>query len=88
MLALTAVSTLLTLPVVLPVLPATDIGWIYGANQDLGEDNRLARVDPDRHAVWDSLPRASVAHAVIFTADYGEAGAINELGRARGSRSR
>jgi hypothetical protein len=30
--------------------------------------------------VWRSLPPAQRAHAVIFTADYGEAGAIDELG--------
>jgi len=31
-----------------------------------------------------SLPPAQRAHAVIYTANYGEAGAINELGRADG----
>jgi hypothetical protein len=30
--------------------------------------------------VWTTLPPAQRAGAVIFTADYGEAGAINELG--------
>jgi len=34
--------------------------------------------------VWESLPPRQRAGAVIFTADYGEAGAINELGRGTG----
>jgi hypothetical protein len=34
--------------------------------------------------VWVSLPPSQRADAVIFTADYGEAGAINELGRGMG----
>lgn len=33
---------------------------------------------------WVSLPAAQRARAVIFTANYGEAGAISELGRADG----
>ncbi|HEY5273613.1 MAG TPA: hypothetical protein VIJ34_10315, partial [Acidimicrobiales bacterium] len=34
--------------------------------------------------VWYSLPRVQRASAVIFTANYGEAGAVNELGRGLG----
>ena len=34
--------------------------------------------------VWTGLPPGQRANAVIFTADYGEAGAINELGRGTG----
>jgi hypothetical protein len=34
--------------------------------------------------VWKSLPPRQRASAVIFTGDYGEAGAINELGRGTG----
>jgi hypothetical protein len=35
-------------------------------------------------SVWHSLPADERSQAVIFTADYGEAGAINELGRSTG----
>jgi hypothetical protein len=35
-------------------------------------------------AVWTSLPPGQRASAGIFTANYGEAGAINELGRGTG----
>ncbi|MFC5674845.1 hypothetical protein [Streptomyces incanus] len=34
--------------------------------------------------VWTGLPPEQRANAVIFAADYGEAGAINELGRGTG----
>jgi hypothetical protein len=34
--------------------------------------------------VWSALPPAQRAHAVIFTENYSEAGAINELGRGTG----
>lgn len=82
LLVCTALSTLLTLPLVLPVLPANDIGWTYGANQELGETVGWPQFVGTVRAVWDSLPPSQRAHAVIFTADYGEAGAINELGRS------
>ena len=34
--------------------------------------------------MWHALPAATRAHAVVFTSNYGEAGAINELGRGAG----
>jgi len=47
-------------------------------------DGRLARAGPLR-SHGGALPAGGPArHAVIFTADYGEAGAINELGRSAG----
>jgi 4-amino-4-deoxy-L-arabinose transferase-like glycosyltransferase len=70
------------LPLVLPVLPA-------------GRAAKTASIDPVQvetigwpqfigtvTQVWHGLPAAQRAHAVIFTGNYGEAGAINELGRA------
>ncbi|HVC68145.1 MAG TPA: glycosyltransferase family 39 protein [Acidimicrobiales bacterium] len=84
LLVCTALSTLLTLPVVLPVLPANGIGWTYGANKELGETVGWPQFLGTVRAVWDSLPPSQRARAVIFTADYGEAGAINELGRSVG----
>jgi 4-amino-4-deoxy-L-arabinose transferase-like glycosyltransferase len=75
----TAVLTLLLGTAVLPVLPphasmestlAESVGWPQ-------------LVDTVR-GVWDGLPPAQRAGAVIFTADYSEAAAINELGRGSG----
>ncbi|HML00752.1 MAG TPA: glycosyltransferase family 39 protein [Acidimicrobiales bacterium] len=80
----TALTTATALPLVLPVLPAADIGWTYSINQvpaeTVGWPEFLATVSH----VWNSLPAAQRSDAVIFTANYGEAGAINELGGGYG----
>jgi hypothetical protein len=80
----TAISTAVALPLVLPVLPAADIGWTYKVNQELAESIGWPQLVSTVRTVWTSLPPSQRASAVIFTADYGEAGAINELGRGTG----
>ena len=80
----TALTTAAALPIVLPVLPAADAGWTYKVVQENGESVGWPQLVQAVHAVWVSLPPAQRAHAVIFTSNYGEAGAINELGRADG----
>ena len=80
----TALTTAAALPIVLPVLPAADVGWTYTVTGDSGESIGWPQLVQTVHTVWLSLPPAQRAHAVIFTANYGEAGAINELGRADG----
>ncbi len=80
----TALTTAVTLPIVLPILPAADIAWTYKTNQTLGETIGWHRLIRTVDAVWRSLPPRQRASAVIFTAEYGEAGAINELGRGTG----
>jgi hypothetical protein len=80
----TAVSTALALPLVLPVLPAEYIGWTYKVNASPAETVGWPELVHSVATVWHSLPEGQRAHAVIFTADYGEAGAINELGRSAG----
>jgi hypothetical protein len=79
-------STAVALPLVLPVLPAADIGWTYPVNQELGESIGWPQLVGTVRTVWTSLPPRQRANAVIFTADYGEAGAINELGGAQACR--
>jgi len=68
------------LPLFLPVLPPADIGWNPDLRETVGWPQLVRTVD----AVWTSLPPGQRARAVIFTDDYGEAGAINELGRGMG----
>jgi Dolichyl-phosphate-mannose-protein mannosyltransferase len=80
----TALVTVVALPLVLPVLPASDIGWTYKVNQSLAEEVGWPELVHSVRQVWFSMPPAERSHAVIFTADYGEAGAINELGRGSG----
>ncbi len=79
-----AVTTAVALPIVLPVLPPADIAWTYKTNPTLGETVGWPQFVRTVGAVWRSLPPRQRASAVIFTADYGEAGAINELGRGTG----
>ena len=79
-----AVTTAVAVPVVLPVLPAADIAWTYKTNPTLGETVGWPQFVRTVDGVWKSLPPRQRASAVIFTGDYGEAAAINELGRGTG----
>jgi 4-amino-4-deoxy-L-arabinose transferase-like glycosyltransferase len=79
----TALTTAVALPVVLPVLPPADIAWTYKTNPTMGETIGWPQLVRTVDTVWTSLPPRQRAGAVIFTADYGEAGAVNELGRGR-----
>ncbi len=84
MLGAAALTTAVALPLVLPVLPVKDIGWTYGVNQELAESVGWPQLVRTVATAWHSLPPATRTHAVLVTADYGEAGAINELGRGTG----
>jgi hypothetical protein len=79
-----ALTTAVAVPIVLPVLPAADIAWTYKTNPTLGETVGWPQFVRTVDGVWKSLPPSQRASAVIFTTDYGEAGAINELGRGTG----
>jgi len=85
LLLVTAVLTAVTLPVALPVLPLAGFGrTVAQVSPDsldtVGWPQLVRTVD----AVWTSLPPRQRASAVLFTETYGEAGAINELGRGMG----
>jgi hypothetical protein len=84
LLLVTAITAAVALLVVLPVLPPGDIAWTYKTNPTLGETVGWPQFVRTVDTVWTSLPPRQRASAVIFTADYGEAGAINELGRGTG----
>ena len=79
-----ALTTAVAVPLVLPVLPVDDIGWTYKINKNPGETVGWPQVVRTVDGVWKSLPARQRASAVIFAGDYGEAGAINELGRRTG----
>jgi Dolichyl-phosphate-mannose-protein mannosyltransferase len=76
----TALTTALILPVVLPILPASDISGLLAINAPLGEEVGWPDMVRTVATVWFSLPAAQRANAVILTFDYSQAGAINELG--------
>jgi Dolichyl-phosphate-mannose-protein mannosyltransferase len=80
----TALSTALVLPLTLPLLPAADIAWTYQSSPTLGETVGWPELVRTVDTAWVSLPPPQRASAVIFTADYSEAAAINELGRGSG----
>ena len=75
---LTALTTAVVLPIVLPVLPPADIGWTYKVNSTPAESVGWPELVRTVANVWHSLAPAQRAHGLIFTVDYGEAGAINE----------
>jgi hypothetical protein len=81
---LAVLTTVALLPVVLPVLPAGDVGWTVGANAESAETIGWPQLVGTVARVWRSLPADQRAHAVVFTANYGEAGAIDQLGRGSG----
>jgi 4-amino-4-deoxy-L-arabinose transferase-like glycosyltransferase len=84
LMATIALTTAVALPLVLPVLPPEDIGWTYKVNQVPAESVGWPELVHTVAAVWYSLPPLQRSDALIFTADYGEAGAINELGHHLG----
>jgi len=72
--------------IALPLLPERSLqGSVPMAiNPDLGEQVGWPRfIDTVAHA-WRSLPPATRAHTAIFTGNYGEAGALEVLGRSHG----
>ena len=81
LLIVTGITTAFALPLTLPVLPAGSIGWTYQVNQELAESIGWPQLVSTVRGVWLSLPPSQRAHAVIFTGEYGEAGAIDNLGR-------
>jgi hypothetical protein len=72
--------------IALPLLPATDLqgSAVMAINPDQGETVGWPRFVDTVTAAWQSIPAAERAHTVIFTENYGEAGAIDLLGRSHG----
>ena len=64
----------------LPVLPVTDIGWLYATYPVQAEMVGWPGFTLAVAGVWDELSPAERSHAVIFTGSYGEAGAIDRFG--------
>jgi 4-amino-4-deoxy-L-arabinose transferase-like glycosyltransferase len=75
---------LLTLPIVLPVLPASHLPGTASLDPIAVESIGWPQFVTTVGRVWHQLPAGQRARAVIFTGNYGEAGAVTELGRADG----
>ena len=80
----TALTTALAVPLVLPVLPARDLGRTEKINAVLAESVGWPQLVSSVRTVWFSLPARQRASAVIFASNYGEASAINLLGQGTG----
>jgi hypothetical protein len=63
----------------LPVLPMAQ-----ARDSTLAETIGWPSLVDQIHAAWNAIPPAERASAVIYTEDYSEAGAVNELGRGTG----
>ena len=84
--AVVVATAALLFPAALPLLPATTLAaspW-----NGLGEQQRESVGWPELvdqvAGAYESIPAAERATSVVFTSNYGEAGAIDELGAARG----
>jgi len=80
------VSGVVFLPLALPVLPASAVGaaHLQKVNYNLGEEIGWPDFLREVAGVWHTLPPSARTHAVIVTDNYGEAGAIVQLGHAYG----
>jgi 4-amino-4-deoxy-L-arabinose transferase-like glycosyltransferase len=80
--ALLGVLTLVGMPIVLPILPASTLADVplQDINYDLGEQIGWQTIVRQVGEAWVALPAADRAHAVILTSNYGEAGAIERYG--------
>ena len=84
LIAATAVTTALAVPLVLPVLPPKDLGGTEKINTVLAESVGWPQLVNSVRTVWFSLPASQRANAVVFASNYGEASAINILGQGTG----
>jgi hypothetical protein len=81
LLAATTITTGLIAPLVLPILPVADLAGRLPNDVPLAEQVGWPDLVHSVADIWASLPPGQRAHTVILASNYGEAAAINELGR-------
>jgi hypothetical protein len=81
-----ALSIVISAVIALPLLPATSLqgSAVMAINPDQGETVGWPRFIDTVSQAWHSIPAAQRDSTVIFTENYGEAGAIDLLGGAHG----
>ncbi len=85
LLLVTGLLTAMTVPIALPVFPLAGFGrTVAQVNPNTPESIGWPQLVRTVDAVWTSLPPSQRASAVLYADSYGEAGAINELGRGTG----
>jgi Dolichyl-phosphate-mannose-protein mannosyltransferase len=80
------VSIAVSALIALPILPTTALqgSVVMAINPDQGETVGWPTFVDTIHRAWQSVPAAQRAHTAIFTANYGEAAAIDLLGASQG----
>ena len=83
---LTALTTAVVLPIVLPVLPPADIGWTYKVNSTPAESVGWPELVRTVANVWHSLAPAQRATASFSPSTMAKRGPSTSSGAASGSR--
>lgn len=79
-----AVGAAMSAVVGLPVLPADNLGPAVAMNAEQGEQVGWPELTQTVAEVWQQIPQAERPQAVIFTSNYGQAGAIERFHEERG----
>jgi len=81
-----ALSAAISAVIALPILPERSLqgSVVMAVNPDQGETVGWPRFIETVSRAWQLIPAAERQHTAIFTSNYGEAGAIDLLGGARG----
>lgn len=76
----------MTLPLTIPVVPAQDLHrfGLDGVRKDFADSIGWPELTDQVAAAYDALPPAERAHTTILASNYGEAGALDVYGPARG----
>ncbi|MFJ9037594.1 ArnT family glycosyltransferase [Streptomyces sp. NPDC102406] len=78
------VSAALNALITLPVLPPSAVPAVLALNKEQGEQLGWPELADAARQGWLRIPAADRARAVLFTGNYGEAGALERYGPARG----
>lgn len=82
--AVIAVSAVVNAVATLPLLPPSVVGVVNAMNKEQGEQVGWPSLVSTVASVWDRIPADQRDRAVIFTQNYGEAGAIDQYGPSHG----
>jgi hypothetical protein len=81
-----ALSAVVSAFIALPLLPARSLqgSFVMAVNPDQGETVGWPRFIDTVATTWHALPSGERERAAVFTGNYGEAGAVDVLGRSHG----
>jgi hypothetical protein len=81
-----AISAVISAFIALPLLPARSLqgSFVIAVNPDQGETVGWPRFIDAVTTAWHAIAPGERAHTAIFTGNYGEAGAVDVLGRSHG----